>query len=151
METIASFEVDHTKLKPGIYISRIDTDIKTYDLRVTAPNKEFLGYGAIHTVEHLFAVHARNGKYGKNIVYFGPMGCRTGFYLLTREFSDEEALMLIKETILYISQYPDDNSIPGQSEKECGNYLEHDLKSAKKIASDYFNIIKGWKISDLAY
>jgi S-ribosylhomocysteine lyase len=151
METIASFEVDHTKLKPGIYISRIDADIKTYDLRVTAPNKEFIENGTIHTIEHLFAVHARNGKYGKNIIYFGPMGCRTGFYLLTRELSDEEALELIKETILYIADYPDDKPVPGQSEKECGNYRDHDLKGAKKLASVYYNTIKGWKTADLSY
>lgn len=151
MDTIASFEVDHTKLKPGIYISRVDGDIITYDLRVTAPNREYLETAAIHTVEHLFAVHSRNGKYGKSIIYFGPMGCRTGFYLLTRNLPDEEALKLIKETMLFISEYPDDMPIPGVSEKECGNYKDHDLKGAKRLASIYYNIIRNLNIKDFSY
>ena len=86
MKTIASFEVDHTKLKEGIYLSRKDRDVVTYDLRFIVPNNPenvYMENAAMHTVEHLFAVHARNGKYGENIIYFGPMGCRTGFYLLT--------------------------------------------------------------------
>lgn len=151
METIASFEVDHTKLKQGIYISREDDGIITYDLRITEPNKYFLENGVIHTIEHLFAVYARNGVFGKNIIYFGPMGCRTGFYLLTKDLSNENAIELIKRTMLFISEYPADKPIPGASEKECGNYLEHDLCGAKKIALDYYNIIKDWKETSLSY
>ena len=79
METIASFEVDHTVLTPGIYLSRVDWGIRTYDLRVTVPNRDFLPNPAMHTIEHLFAVHARNGAMGEEVIYFGPRGCRTGF------------------------------------------------------------------------
>ena len=90
MKTIASFEVDHTKLKEGIYLSRIDRDVVTYDLRFVIPNNPenvYMENAAMHTIEHLFAVHARNGKYSGNIIYFGPMGCRTGFSLLTSGLS----------------------------------------------------------------
>lgn len=149
METIASFEVDHTVLKEGVYISRTDGDIVTYDLRVTRPNETFLPCAAIHTVEHLFAVHARNGKYGPHIVYFGPMGCRTGFYLLTRNLPHEDAVSLIKETFAWIASY--EGAIPGVSAKECGNYREHDLAGAKAIAAEYYEKIQNWTVNQLNY
>ena len=98
MKTIASFEVDHTKLVPGIYISRIDGDITTYDLRFVVPNGgAYLPVAAMHTIEHLFAVYARNSAYGAHIIYFGPMGCRTGFYLLVRDADHTKVLDLIRE------------------------------------------------------
>ncbi|MBQ2272922.1 MAG: S-ribosylhomocysteine lyase, partial [Clostridia bacterium] len=128
METIASFEVDHTVLTPGIYLSRVDWGIRTYDLRVTVPNRDFLPNPAMHTIEHLFAVHARNGAMGEKVIYFGPMGCRTGFYLLLIHATDEEAVDLIRETFEFIASYEGD--VPGTSEKECGNYREHDLPEA---------------------
>lgn len=149
METIASFEVDHTVLKPGIYLSRVDHSIRTYDIRVTRPNVDFLPNPAMHTVEHLFAVRARNGALGDNIIYFGPMGCRTGFYLLTLGISDETAVELIKEVFSFISSY--EGPIPGTGEKECGNYREHDLAAAKEIARKYCDVIANWTADQLAY
>ena len=149
METIASFEVDHTVLTPGIYLSRVDWGIRTYDLRVTVPNRDFLPNPAMHTIEHLFAVHARNGATGENVVYFGPMGCRTGFYLLLIHATDEEAVNLIRETFEFIASYEGD--IPGTSEKECGNYREHDLPEAKRIAEKYLKVIRDWTADDLSY
>ena len=104
---------------------------------------------AMHTVEHLFAVHARNGKYGGNIIYFGPMGCRTGFYLLTSGLSHSDAIVLIKETVRFIADY--DGKIPGTEPKECGNYREHDLAGAKKLCADYYEKIKDWTEDKLAY
>ena len=152
MKTIASFEVDHTKLKEGIYLSRIDRDVVTYDLRFVIPNNPenvYMENAAMHTVEHLFAVHARNGKYGGNIIYFGPMGCRTGFYLLTSGLSNSDAIVLIKETVRFIADY--DGKIPGTEPKECGNYREHDLAGAKKLCVDYYEKIKDWTEDKLAY
>lgn len=149
METIASFEVDHTVLTPGIYLSRVDWGIRTYDLRVTVPNRDFLPNPAMHTIEHLFAVHARNGAEGEKVIYFGPMGCRTGFYLLLIHATDEEAVNLIRETFEFIASYEGD--IPGTSEKECGNYREHDLPEAKRIAEKYLKVIRDWTADDLSY
>lgn len=149
METIASFEVDHNVLTPGIYLSRVDHGVRTYDIRVTRPNKEFLPNPAMHTVEHLFAVHARNGAMGDKIIYFGPMGCRTGFYLLTLGMTDGEAVELIKETFAYIASY--EGTVPGTSEKECGNYREHDLASAKEFAAKYCEVIRDWTADRLSY
>jgi len=149
METIASFEVDHTVLEPGIYLSRVDHGVRTYDIRVTRPNVEFLPNPAMHTVEHLFAVHARNGAMGDKIIYFGPMGCRTGFYLLTLGMTDGEAVELIRETFRFIASY--DGTVPGTSEKECGNYREHDLESAKEIAAKYCDVIRNWTAEQLSY
>lgn len=149
METIASFEVDHTVLTPGIYLSRVDWGIRTYDLRVTVPNRDFLPNPAMHTIEHLFAVHARNGAEGEKVIYFGPMGCRTGFYLLLIHATDEQAVNLIRETFEFIASYEGD--IPGTSEKECGNYREHDLPEAKRIAEKYLKVIRDWTADDLSY
>lgn len=149
METIASFEVDHTVLTPGIYLSRVDWGIRTYDLRVTVPNRDFLPNPAMHTIEHLFAVHARNGEMGEKVIYFGPMGCRTGFYLLLIHATDDQAVNLIRETFEFIASYEGD--IPGTSEKECGNYREHDLPEAKRIAEKYLKVIRDWTADDLSY
>lgn len=149
MDTIASFEVDHTVLTPGIYLSRVDHGVRTYDIRVTMPNQEFLPAPAMHTIEHLFAVHARNGGMGDRVIYFGPMGCRTGFYLLLIDATDADAVDLIKETFSFIASY--EGGIPGASEKECGNWKEHDLNGAKSIAARYLNVIGDWSADRLSY
>ena len=149
METIASFEVDHTVLTPGIYLSRVDHGVRTYDIRVTTPNQEFLPNPAMHTVEHLFAVHARNGALGDKIIYFGPMGCRTGFYLLMIHNTDAEAVALIQETFRFIADY--EGPVPGTEEKECGNFREHDLPAAKAWAARYCDVIRGWSADRLSY
>ena len=106
MKTIPSFQIDHNILKRGIYISRIDDDITTYDIRMREPNKEpVMTNAAMHTIEHLFATYVRNTEFGDNIIYFGPMGCRTGFYFLTRSLSDNYSIKLIKEAFQFIADY----------------------------------------------
>lgn len=131
MEKIASFQVDHTKFGIGMYISRIDGDIITYDVRMVKPNGGmYISNPSLHTIEHLFATYARNSLFGENIIYVGPMGCRTGFYLLTRDMSHEDAIRLVRDAYRFISDYK--GEIPGCTEVECGNYLEHDLESARK-------------------
>ncbi len=151
MEKIASFTINHNTLKRGIYLSRIDADVITYDLRMREPNKPpFLSNAALHTIEHLFATFARNGKYRDSVVYFGPMGCRTGFYLLLRDtVSKREAIDLIRDTIDWIACY--EGEIPGAKAEECGNYLEHDLEGAKAEARAYAEVIRDWTPENLAY
>ncbi|MBO5104117.1 MAG: S-ribosylhomocysteine lyase [Ruminococcus sp.] len=131
MEKIASFQVDHTKFGVGMYISRIDDDVVTYDIRMVKPNGGvYISNPSLHTIEHIFATYARSSAFGKNIIYVGPMGCRTGFYLLTRGMSHSDAINLVRDAYKYISEF--EGEIPGYSPIECGNYLEHDLESAKK-------------------
>ncbi|MDQ5983488.1 MAG: S-ribosylhomocysteine lyase [Eubacteriales bacterium SKADARSKE-1] len=150
MEKIKSFAVDHTRLKKGMYISRVDDDIITYDLRMVKPNvPPFLENAGLHTFEHLFATYVRNTKYSKNIIYVGPMGCRTGFYFLARNLPDELAIQLVKEALIYISEF--NGQIPGQSAKECGNYLDHDLKKAKEYAFDMLEVLENWTSAKLIY
>lgn len=151
MEKIASFLVDHDKLLPGIYTSRIDGDITTYDLRFIKPNTPpFMDIAAMHTLEHLYATFLRNSRFGANIVYFGPMGCRTGFYLLTRSIPNREVIELLIDTTLAVSQWND--AIPGAaSSSECGNWLEHDLDGAKELAAQYYSIIRCWTLDMLSY
>ena len=136
MERIASFSVDHTKLKPGLYVSRVDGDVVTYDIRMRRPNAgSYLSNGVLHTYEHLFATYVRNTSYGDRIIYVGPMGCRTGFYFLTRDsISRQEVIDLLKQTFAFIASY--EGEIPGAAEAECGNYREHDLAGARKAAEE---------------
>ena len=149
MQKISSFEVDHTKLEKGLYISRIDDDIVTYDIRMIKPNSPpFLEIAAIHTIEHLFATFARN-EYPKNIVYFGPMGCRTGLYLLTKGLEHNEVIKLTQDSMKFISEFV--GEIPGVSEIECGNYLEHDLEKAKEYAKDIHRVLENWIEQRLDY
>ncbi len=151
MKKIASFTVDHNKLDCGLYISRRDNGIDTWDIRTVKPNTPpYMEQAAMHTVEHLGATILRNSSYADNIVYFGPMGCRTGFYLLTRNMSDAEVVALVKDTFLKISIW--DEPIPGASlPEECGNYLEHDLIGAKIIASGYTDVISAWTENNIFY
>ena len=151
MEKIASFCVDHDKLKKGMYISRVDRDIVTYDIRMVVPNcGVYLENPAIHSFEHLFATYARNSKYTENVVYVGPMGCRTGFYFLTRDLPHQAALDLFRETLDFILGF--EGVIPGtESSKECGNYLDHDLDGAKKIAADMKEVLKNWTVELMDY
>lgn len=150
MNKIESFKVDHTKINKGMYISRIDDDIVTYDIRMVKPNTPpFLENAGLHSFEHIFATFMRNSEYGKNIVYVGPMGCRTGFYLLTRNMSHKIALELTKRAMDYISNFTGD--LPGRSEIECGNYLDHDVNKAKEYAFNMTNILKNWTVEDLMY
>ena len=151
METIASFKINHDTLTKGMYISRIDGDIVTYDIRMKLPNNgDFLTTGAAHTFEHLFATYARNTKYSDNIIYVGPMGCRTGFYFLVRDkISHAEALKTVIESFDFIKNF--EGKIPGSNKEECGNYLEHDLESAKKDVLPLLNKLDGYTPEMLDY
>ncbi len=150
MERIASFTVNHNTLKRGIYISRIDGDITTYDIRMKLPNGgNYLENPAMHTIEHLFATFVRNSKFKDEIIYFGPMGCRTGFYFLVRKVSSEDAIELIKSALEFISKYEGD--IPGVSKIECGNYLEHDLIGAKNECAEMLSVVKNYSVEMLNY
>ncbi len=150
MKTIKSFTVNHDTLEKGVYISRIDGDVTTYDLRFVKPNTPpFLSPKALHTIEHLGATYARNSALADHVVYFGPMGCRTGFYFLTVGLSHEDALALIKDVIRKASTHT--GEIPGNSRIECGNYLEHDLDEAIQNLRDYYEVIKDKAVKDLTY
>jgi S-ribosylhomocysteine lyase len=150
MKKITSFTIDHTKLIPGIYISRIDGDVVTYDLRVCRPNHPpFMEVPAIHTIEHIFATLARNSEMSDSIIYFGPMGCRTGFYLLVRNPDHAAVIKLTRDCFHLISNWQAE--IPGNSAAECGNYLEHDLATARAYAKNYLGVISQWDDSMLNY
>ena len=150
MERIASFTVDHNKLDRGMYISRVDGEVTTYDIRTRKPNvEEVMENGAIHTLEHLFATFVRNSKFKDNIIYFGPMGCRTGFYFLTTGMTHGEALKLTQDALAFIETFEGD--VPGVSAVECGNYRDHDLDGAKKEAADQKEILKNWTTADMIY
>lgn len=151
MEKIASFQVDHTKFGVGMYISRIDGDIVTYDVRMVKPNgNKYISNPSLHTIEHLFATFARNSRFGKSVIYVGPMGCRTGFYLLTRDdMSGDDAIALVREALAFIADF--DGIVPGLSPVECGNYLEHDLDSARKDVLPILEILKDYNAEMLNY
>ena len=150
MERIASFQVDHTKIDVGMYVSRVDGDITTYDVRMVKPNGgSYLPTPAMHTIEHLFATYARNSEFGKGIIYVGPMGCRTGFYLLTRSLPDEAALKIVRDAFKFISEY--DDRIPGCSEEECGNYKEHDLAGARKAVVPLLKVLENYTVEMMDY
>ncbi len=151
MKKIASFEIDHTILPKGIYTSRVDGDVITYDIRMRLPNKEIvMNNGAMHTIEHLFATFVRNSEFSDKIIYFGPMGCRTGFYFLTRDsVSKSEAIRLIQQTFDFIAAY--EGEIPGSSEVECGNYRDHNLEEAKQEAMQMIPVLKDWNEEKLVY
>ena len=149
-QKIASFTVDHTKLQKGMYTSRIDGDVVTYDIRMKRPNQgDYLSCGAMHTFEHLFATYARNSRYKDGVIYVGPMGCRTGFYVLLRGLTQQEAIDLVRESFAFIAQF--DGEIPGSHEAECGNYRDHDLPGAREVARDMCAVLANWTPADLSY
>lgn len=150
MERIASFCVDHTKLDRGMYTSRVDGDVTTYDIRMKKPNAgDYLAVPALHTIEHLFATYARNSAWKGNVVYVGPMGCRTGFYLLVRDMTPADAIRLVQDSFRFMAAYEGD--IPGASEVECGNYREQDLDGAKREAAAMLPVLTEWTPEKLAY
>lgn len=151
MKKIASFSVNHDKLKKGMYVSRIDGDVVTYDLRMKVPNAgDYLSNGALHTFEHLFATYARNSALSDSVIYVGPMGCRTGFYFLLRDnVSRLDALHLVQESFAFIRDF--EGEIPGSRHEECGNYKEHDLKGAKETAVDMLEVLKDWTPEKMEY
>ena len=151
MKTIASFTVNHDKLEKGMYVSRIDGDVVTYDIRMKKPNGgDYLTDKGLHTIEHLFATFARNSAAADSVIYVGPMGCRTGFYLLLRDtVSRMDALQLVKDSMQFIVHFA--GKIPGSERWECGNYLEHDLPEAKKVAADMLEVLKDWNGEKMQY
>ena len=152
MKQIASFTVNHDVLEKGMYLSRIDGDVVTYDLRMKKPNGgDYLENAAMHTFEHLFATYARNSQFTDQVIYVGPMGCRTGFYLLLRDsVSYADSIRLVQESFAFIASFEGD--IPGaQLPRECGNYLEHDLAGAKEIARDMVQVLSNWKEENMTY
>lgn len=150
MKKIASFTINHDTLMPGVYISRIDGDITTYDLRFVKPNTPpFLPNPVMHTIEHLFATYARNSELSENVIYFGPMGCRTGFYFLVRNLDPEQALALIKETVKKCAEH--EGEIPGTTAIECGNYKEHDKKGAEIALKEFYSLFNNYSVDNLSY
>lgn len=138
MERITSFCVDHTKLEVGIYVSRVDEDITTFDIRMKKPNvDEALDPKSAHTIEHIAATLLRNGEHKENIIYFGPMGCMTGFYLITKHLSLEDIKGIVKNIFVKIASWEEE--IPGAKIEECGNYTYMDLSKAKEDAKQFVN------------
>ncbi len=157
MEKIASFTIDHLKLVPGVYVSRKDTIgkevITTFDLRMTSPNDEpVMNTAEVHTIEHLAATFLRNHPvYGDKTIYFGPMGCRTGFYLLLAgDLTSKEIVPLMIEMFEFIRDFKDE--VPGASPKDCGNYLDMNLPMANYLAKRYLdNVLYNIDGSRLVY
>jgi len=161
MKRIESFNVDHLKLKRGIYVSRRDYDLEnpekilctTFDIRIKAPNKEpVIDIPILHTIEHLGATFLRNNaKWKEQVIYWGPMGCRTGFYLILKgEFESKDIIELIKTIFQFTTDFEGD--IPGASVIECGNYLEQNLPMAKYEAQKYYNeVLANIKEKNLVY
>ena len=149
MEKIASFTIDHIKLQPGIYVSRKDNvgaeTITTFDLRMTSPNEEpVMNTAEMHTIEHLAATFLRNhAAYGNKTIYFGPMGCRTGFYLLLAgDYQSADIVPLMVEMYEFIRDF--EGEVPGASPVDCGNYLDMNLPMAKYLAKRYLdNVLYG--------
>ena len=148
MKLIPSFQIDHTRLKPGIYVSRrdrtVDGWITTFDIRLKAPNREpALHPGASHTMEHIVATYLRNSDFQEHVVYFGPMGCLTGFYFIThttQKLSPRDVEKLIRAA--FVAQAEFNGAIPGAKAAECGNFLLHDLPMAKFEAKSF--LAKKW-------
>lgn len=151
MKMIASFRINHDVLDKGMYVSRIDGDAITYDIRMKKPNAGvYLANGALHTLEHLFATYLRNSAFADKVLYVGPMGCRTGFYLLLRDtISRSDALRLVKDAFAFVARF--EGKIPGSERQECGNYREHDLKGAKDVALDMLSVLSGWTKERMKY
>ena len=156
MEKIASFTVDHIKLLPGLYVSRKDKagaeTVTTFDLRLTKPNEEpVLNTAEVHTIEHLGATYLRNEPTWKDkVLYFGPMGCRTGFYLLLAgNYSSRDVLPLVTECFRFIRDYRD--AVPGASPKDCGNYLDMNLPMANYWGAKYVGVLENADETRLNY
>ena len=152
MERIASFTVDHNKLVPGLYFSRRDGDIVTFDLRFKRPNTgDLLSNSELHSVEHLIATLLRNSADKDAVIYFGPMGCQTGFYFLfdNRLLTLEGAIDLLKTVFTQAAAF--EGEMPGKSPVECGNYVNLDVDAGKAVCQWYAQLIDDWTVEKLAY
>ena len=140
MKTIASFQVNHDKLTPGIYVSRIDGDVTTYDLRTRIPNAgDYMDHITMHSLEQMFATYVRNAAIGPQVIYFGPMGCQTGFYLLIRNADNEVVLTAVKQVLQSIIDH--DGEMFGATRIACGNYRNLSVESAKEEARRYLDAL----------
>ena len=152
MERIASFQVDHNKLVPGMYLSRRDGEVTTFDLRFKKPNTgDLLTNAEMHSVEHIIATLLRNSAQKDAVIYFGPMGCQTGFYFLfdSRRLTDRQAVELVKEVFAQGAAYA--GEMPGRSAAECGNYVNLEVSLANAQCAYYSGIIRDWTADKLAY
>ena len=157
MEKITSFTIDHIKLQPGVYVSRKDkvgeSTITTFDLRMTSPNEEpVMNTSEMHTIEHLAATFLRNhSEFGEKTIYFGPMGCRTGFYLLLAgEYESKDIVPLMTALCEFIRDYHDE--VPGASAKDCGNYLDMNLPMTRFLAGRYLDeVLRDISVERLIY
>ena len=149
VQKIASFTIDHDLLTEGIYVSRIDGDITTYDLRTRVPNAgDYMDNLTMHSVEHMFATYVRASRISDRVIYFGPMGCQTGFYLLVRDAKNDEVLNIVIDVLKKIIAH--DGEMFGAVKKECGNYKNLDLASAKAECERYLGILLN-KENDFKY
>ena len=150
MKRITSFSVDHDYIVPGVYLSRIDGDITTYDLRTRRPNcGDYMDDVTMHTVEHMLATFFRNSEIADQVIYFGPMGCQTGFYLLVRDADHEQVLGILRQSLRKTIEH--DGAVFGASRKECGNYQSLSLACAKKECAAYLAAIENWTKDMLDY
>ena len=146
MNKIASFSVDHDIIEPGIYVSRIDGDIVTYDMRTRKPNMgDYMDNLTMHSVEHMFATYIRNSEISESVIYFGPMGCQTGFYLLVRNESNERVLTVVKEVLKRIIEH--EGEIFGNKREECGNYRNLNLDAARLECKRYLNCLNSREVT----
>jgi S-ribosylhomocysteine lyase len=146
MNKIASFTINHDKIQEGIYVSRIDGDITTYDMRMRKPNMgDYIDNLTIHSLEHMFATYVRNSKKSDKIIYFGPMGCQTGFYLLVRDESNENVLDLVKNVLKKIISHK--GEIFGNTREECGNYRNLNLEAAQIEAKRYLDVLNSKEVT----
>jgi len=150
MKRITSFSVDHDYIVPGVYLSRIDGDITTYDLRTRRPNcGDYMDDITMHTVEHMLATFFRNSEIADQVIYFGPMGCQTGFYLLVRNANHSQVLDILRRSLKMTIDH--DGAVFGASRKECGNYQSLNLECAKKECKAYLAAIENWTADMLNY
>ena len=156
MEKITNFTIDHVRLQPGLYVSRKDSVgkeiVTTFDLRITSPNEEpVMNTAEIHTIEHLAATYLRNDEtFKEKVLYFGPMGCRTGFYLLLAgDYASADVVPLIRDCFHFIAQF--DGEVPGASAKDCGNYLDMNLPMARYVARKYATLLEKPRNDQLIY
>ena len=148
-DKIESFKIDHNKLNPGIYVSRTDGDITTYDLRTRKPNMgDYMDKITMHSTEHMIATYIRSSVLAEDIIYFGPMGCQTGFYLLVRNADNGKVLCVLKETLKNVIDH--EGEVFGASAIECGNYRNLDISSAKTECERYLEVLEGY-IPDFKY
>ena len=146
MRRIASFSVNHDKISEGIYISRIDGDITTYDMRMRKPNMgDYIDNLTIHSLEHMFATYVRNSDIGESVIYFGPMGCQTGFYLLTRDVDNDTVLKSVKDVLVKIMNH--DGEMFGNTREECGNYRNLNLDAAKLESRRYLDVLNSKEVT----